>query len=247
MNNLGRILIADDEETFLLSTAALLHERGYECDTVSDAVSAADKLRAGSYDLLISDIKMPGNADMQLIKMVPQIAPGMPVIMVTGYPSLESATQSIELPVVAYLVKPVDFEQLLAETKISVEHSRTYRMVNGRHNELHDWRLELGNIRQRISQTWGDTTLPGIDAYTTQAFRMIVGHLGDLKSLIEMLAEGSVEKQAAANVTSPRQKELLEAVFETLGVLEKVKNSVQVEELEVLRLKLKRVVKGQNS
>ena len=109
----NRILIADDEESVLLSTADLLRIEGYECACAADAKTAVHMLRKKKYDLLIADIKMQGNSDLQLIKKLPEIAHRMPVILVTGYPSLSSAVQSIELPVVGYLIKPYEFSELL--------------------------------------------------------------------------------------------------------------------------------------
>lgn len=242
--NVGRILMADDELSFLKSTTALLRRQGYECDGVGDAPSAIEKLRAAQYDLLIADIKMPGNMDMDLIKQVPRLAPGMPVIMVTGYPSLESATQSIELPVVAYLVKPLDFDELLRQARIAIECAQTYRAMAGTPSHLQDWRLELNNIRQMLSQTSGDQPLSGIDAFVTQTFRMIVTHLAELKNLVEFLAQRHLEKDSGSSGGSPKQIEWLDAIFETIAVLEKNKNVSKSEDLDVLRLKLKRLVKG---
>ena len=109
----GRILIADDEESVLLSTADLLRIEGYECACASGAKTAFDMLRKKEYDLLIADIKMQGNSDLELIKKLPEIVHRMPVILVTGYPSLSSAVQSTNLPVVAYLIKPFEFSELL--------------------------------------------------------------------------------------------------------------------------------------
>jgi len=113
----GRILIADDEESVLLSTADLLRIEGYECACASNAKTAFDMLRRKKFDLLIADIKMQGNSDLQLIKKLTEIAHKMPVILVTGYPSLSSAVQSINLPVVGYLIKPFEFSELLTVTQ----------------------------------------------------------------------------------------------------------------------------------
>jgi DNA-binding response OmpR family regulator len=245
VENIGKILMADDEESFLKSTAVLLRRQGYECDCVSDAPGALAKLQEARYDLLIADIKMPGNNDLELIKTLPRIAPGLPVIMVTGYPSLESAAQSIELPVVAYMVKPVDFDQLLAQTQIAVEYSRTYRVVTGVPDHVQDWRVELGNVRRMISQTSGETFLPGIDAFVTQTFRLIVSHLADLKTIIENLALRNLEQQSTHTNASPWHLQVVDALFETLAVLEKEKKNSNTAELEALRLKLKKVVKGE--
>lgn len=107
----GKILIADDEETFLHSTADLLRREGYDCDIVPDGNRAAEMLGKGEYDLLIADIKMPGNGNLELVREMPRLAEGLPVILVTGYPSLKTAMESFQLPVAAYLPKPVEWRR----------------------------------------------------------------------------------------------------------------------------------------
>ncbi len=240
----GKILMADDEVSFLKSTTALLRHAGYECDGVGDAPSAMERLRAAHYDLLIADIKMPGNVDLDLIKQVPRLAPGMPVIMVTGYPSLESATQSIELPVVAYMVKPVDFEELLRQARTAIECAQIYRTPAQRSSEeMQDWRIELNNLRHLLNRTSDELPYSGIDAFVTQTFRIIVTHLAELKNLVETLAQRHLEKDAGAALGTPKQMAWLDAIFETIAVLEKNKTAYKSEDIDVLRLKLKRLVK----
>ena len=117
----GKILIADDDETILQSTADLLRREGYECDCVSDAKSVIEILRSARYDLLISDINMPGNSGLELIKNLPKNAEGMPVILVTGGPLINTEIQSLQPPVVACMRKPIDFDKLLAQVRISIE------------------------------------------------------------------------------------------------------------------------------
>ncbi len=113
----GRILIADDEETFRESTADLLRREGYYCDCVSDAGVAMRMLCNASYDLLIADIKILGKSSLELVDELPQIAGDMPIILVTGYPSLYSAVRSARLNVVRCLAKPLDFESLLSHVR----------------------------------------------------------------------------------------------------------------------------------
>ncbi|MCI0692942.1 response regulator [candidate division KSB1 bacterium] len=59
------------------------------------------------YDLLIADIKMPGNDELEFIEEPPAIAEGLPVILVTGYPSLNTAIKSTRLHVAGYMMKPL--------------------------------------------------------------------------------------------------------------------------------------------
>src|SRR5689334_4884686 len=99
----GHILIADDEQTFLDSTADLLRREGYQVQCAPDAPSAVALLRQNSFDLLIADINMPGNPDLELISEVRRSATGLPVILVTGYPSTKTAIHAVQLAVVSYL------------------------------------------------------------------------------------------------------------------------------------------------
>jgi len=116
---LGRILLADDEETFLYSTCELLRRSGYRCDCAPNAATAAAMLREQKYDLLIADIKMPGNAELELIRDLPKLANGLPVILITGYPPIYG-TAAMHFPVMAYLIKPFDFSELLGVVNKSV-------------------------------------------------------------------------------------------------------------------------------
>ncbi len=117
----GHILIADDDETFLQSTADLLRREEYVCDCASDARAVIEILRLARYDLLITDINMPGNTGLELIKNLPKNAEGMPVILVTGNHLINTEIQSLQPPVVACMHKPLDFDKLLAQVRISME------------------------------------------------------------------------------------------------------------------------------
>ncbi|MFQ5687694.1 MAG: response regulator [Candidatus Scalindua sp.] len=121
MSDIGRILVADDEDTFLQATADLLRGMGYECNCANDAKAVTEMLRSTEYDLLITDINMPGNKDLKLIKDLQNYAKEIPVILMTGEPSLLPSIQSVQPPVVICLIKPFDFNDLLEHVKISIE------------------------------------------------------------------------------------------------------------------------------
>ena len=125
----GRILLADDEETFLSSTADLLRKEGFECDTVQDGASALARASENNYDLLVTDLEMPGNADLSLIRQITAARGGLPVMVITGVPSLRSAMACVELPVAAYLVKPVVFSDLLPRIQTAVNRFRSYQAM----------------------------------------------------------------------------------------------------------------------
>lgn len=137
MTRLGRIIIADDEETFLESTADLLREEGYECDCAMTGQNAIEWLHKKQYDLLIADIKMPGNGEMELIKELPKITEGLMAILVTGYPSLETAILATRLSVAGYLTKPVNFDNLLELVHQSVARAQAFRRFNNEAGAQH--------------------------------------------------------------------------------------------------------------
>ena len=110
----ARILIADDEPLFLKTTGDLLQQSGYECRCVADAPQALAALDDQAFDLLIADLKMPGNLKLELLEQGRSRFPHVPLIVVTGAPSLPSAIESVRLGIADYLLKPVKFDDLLA-------------------------------------------------------------------------------------------------------------------------------------
>src|SRR3989475_122006 len=108
MSDVARILIADDEETFLQSMGALLRREGYACDCVRDAREAAAALEQAAYDLLITDIYMPGNAELEFLSELQSRGSIIPVIVVTGYPSVATAVEALRLSVEDYAGQTMD-------------------------------------------------------------------------------------------------------------------------------------------
>jgi len=119
-DNGNKILIADDDETFLLATTDLLRKEGYECYYAPDAKTVIETLKAVKFDLLISDINMPGNSNLELIIKLKEIAERLPIILITGSIHSDEQIQSLKPPVTACLNKPLDFEELLTHVRSSL-------------------------------------------------------------------------------------------------------------------------------
>src|SRR5262245_20450522 len=177
----ARILIADDEETFLHSTADLLRKEGFECDCVSTADEAVTSLTRQQYDLLIADIRMPGNPNLEMVRGLAAGAGNLPVILVTGYPSLQSALDAVRLPVIAYLVKPFEFEELRSEVERAVGWSRLSRAVGSARSRLDHWKNELGALEGLLGSDSKDTRGRSLDVFLGITLRNIVGSLSDLE------------------------------------------------------------------
>jgi two-component system response regulator HydG len=118
----ARILIADDEPLYVRTTAALLKKAGYDCVTAADGASAMKALAAEKVDLVLSDLNMPGNFKLELLREGRKQWPEVPVIVITGAPSLPTAIESVRLGIADYLLKPVKYEDLISAIRKALGH-----------------------------------------------------------------------------------------------------------------------------
>ncbi|QDV57523.1 sigma-54-dependent transcriptional regulator [Rosistilla oblonga] len=121
----ARILIADDEPLYLRTTGELLRKAGYTCVCVSDAGAALQALHEAPFDLILSDLNMPGNLKLELLHEGRGNWPQIPMIVITGVPSVPSAIESVRLGIADYLLKPVKFEDLLGSVRRALAQSST--------------------------------------------------------------------------------------------------------------------------
>jgi DNA-binding response OmpR family regulator len=234
MTHLGRILLADDEKTFLHATADLLRGEGYECVTVRDGDGALSAALAEPFDLLITDLEMPGNADLQLVRQVAEQGGGLPVIILTGFPSVRSAVACIDLPVVAYLTKPVSFAQLLERVQRAVQRFRSFQAMRRTEDRLRSWREEF----QHITQATPSSGAMPVDLFLTLTLRNVLGSLTDLEQLGRALSNQTVSEHPCQLMNCPRGAQFQQAVSETIDVLEETKGAFKSKALGELRHKL---------
>ena len=234
----ARVLIADDEETFLFSTADLLRKEGYLCDCAQNAHTATKMLQKGEYDLVISDIKMPGNSDLNFVEKLSQIVDNVSVILVTGYPSTDTAIKSIQLPVSAYLVKPFDFNQLLMEVDKAVRSARNNRIVNSAQERLRDLQNEIAHIGLAMGQRQDREASVSFKSFLDISFQNIYGSLLDIRKLYENLNVENAAKDVCHLFNCPRNDIMMDAISDVINVLEKTKKSFKSKDLAELRKKL---------
>lgn len=109
-----RILVVDDEESIRELLSKTLALADYEVDLSHDGRTALDRLRLIQYDLLITDLKMPGVDGLTVIREARRLKADLPVIIITGYSSEASAIEAINLGVQGYLTKPFRVPRVLA-------------------------------------------------------------------------------------------------------------------------------------
>ena len=109
-----RVLVVDDEASIrdvLTSTLALAD---YDVEAAPDGRAAVARLRAATYDLLVTDLRMPGMDGLALIREARRLSPTLPVIIITAYSTEASAIDAINLGVQGYLTKPFRIAKILS-------------------------------------------------------------------------------------------------------------------------------------
>jgi DNA-binding NtrC family response regulator len=116
-----RILIVDDEVEITEILADLLSE-DYECLRAASAEEALARLNESVFQLVISDITMPGMSGLDMIPHVKALSPDTVVVMISGMQTVESAIGALRLGAFDYLMKPFDLRQVEAVVKRALEH-----------------------------------------------------------------------------------------------------------------------------
>ncbi|MDH4158366.1 MAG: response regulator [candidate division Zixibacteria bacterium] len=116
-----KIVIIDDEKRMCDSLAALLGDEGYQVESFQTSLQAVEAIRHAKVDLVLTDIKMPAMDGFEILKTVKEIDEEIPVILMTGYASLDSAVEAVSLGAYDYLMKPVEYTDLSLVVRRALE------------------------------------------------------------------------------------------------------------------------------
>lgn len=114
------ILVVDDELSMREFLKILLEKEGYEVSTAADAASAIDQIESAGFDLVISDIKMPGMGGLTLLEKIKDIDNSLPVIMITAYASPENAVVAMKSGAFDYITKPFKVDEIIKIIKSAI-------------------------------------------------------------------------------------------------------------------------------
>lgn len=108
----SKILVVDDEEVVRDLLLKRLERRSYHVETAEDGNIALEKIRVSFFNLIMTDLKMPKVDGMEVLKKIKEINPYIEVIIITGYPTIESAVGAIKIGAFDFICKPFDLEGL---------------------------------------------------------------------------------------------------------------------------------------
>jgi len=154
-----KILVVDDEEIIRDSLCYILEKEGYDVDKAENGKIAYDKMIANHFDLVITDIEMPVMRGTELLEKIKTLNVQTSVIVITAFGSLETAITALRNGASDYILKPVEFDELLIKTK--------------RLFEVRDLLLENRVLREEIHRKYD--------------FENIVGKANSIKKVYEMI------------------------------------------------------------
>jgi DNA-binding NtrC family response regulator len=126
-----RVLVVDDDRVFRVSTAELLRHDGLEVDEAGDADEAAAALNVASYDALLLDVRMPGLGGVRLVEILRARGENVPILMISGYGTIEAAVEALHLGADHFLTKPIDPDVLSAQVAELLERRPTVEDQRG--------------------------------------------------------------------------------------------------------------------
>jgi len=153
------ILIVDDEQEIRDSLSEVLTDEGYLTYTAENGAVALEMMKDIHYDIIISDIKMPELDGVALLQKVKEQAPDTFVILVTSYGSTETAINAMRLGAIDYILKPIDFDELILRIKNVDLHKELLR--------------EVRFLRQEISAQYNYEHIIGESTAMKRMYRLI--------------------------------------------------------------------------
>ncbi|BDU73376.1 response regulator [Mesoterricola silvestris] len=244
METKGHLLIADDEEAYLRTIAQLLVLHGFTVDCASSATQAREMLEQKRYDVLVSDIQMPGLPILDLVRQIPALNGGLPVVLMTGHPSMDTALEAMGNAVLAYLVKPVQSQELVMHIQTGVRLRKVQALALESSNRLQTWADEMKAIEADIRSapaSMGVMPLGGLVG-------LVLGNLAsstlELKQLLDLALQANPGQGVCGIRECPRLGLYQEAIRSGMETLEHTKSAFKSKELGDLRKKFADLLKG---
>ncbi len=216
------ILVVDDEQIVLDSVKKLLRKDNYEVLTVLDALSAVEMIKENGVDIILTDLMMPEMDGLELMQAVRENYPNLPIIMITGYATINTALQAMQLGAFDYVAKPFSKAEIKGVVKRAAE--RVFAIdnaeISGKPDDLQDLSEKAAMAVSDIgSNTWLMSEEEGVVILGVEhPFLNIIGRIQTvhLAAPGEILRQGSVFAQffttdlRAHSLLSPLSGKVLE-------------------------------------
>jgi DNA-binding NtrC family response regulator len=178
----SRLLVLDDEQRMVDIIAMVLRREGYEVATCTDGELALEMLAQEPFDLLITDLRMPGPDGLEVLRRTRAASPGLPVILMTAHASVSTAIAAMKEGAVDYVEKPFDNDELKSLVRRSLDLTRLARENRYLRAELRH-RYAVGQI-VAASKSMQDVLALARRAAKSPSTVLVTGETGTGKELV---------------------------------------------------------------
>ncbi len=188
------ILVVDDDLFMRVFITDALKEGGYSnIRGAENGIQAIEIFRKEAYDLVISDLKMPGMSGMELLSQIKELNPSTPVIIITGYPTIDTAVSSMKEGAFDFLTKPFTIENLIFKVDVYLK-ERSILTKEDLNIEKTNWKLSekirklatIDSIYEQIEKTHGDN-----DDIFREIVMLVLNVTGGEKCLLVLFDEAN--------------------------------------------------------
>jgi len=180
---MNRILVVDDERSMRDFLSIMLKKEGYEVVTAENGGDALKTVQGEIFDLVISDVKMPGLDGIDVLKAVKEVSPETVVIMITAFATTETAVEAMKLGAYDYIIKPFKVDEL--------------KLIIKKALEKHSLRKENILLRREIESRVGFENFIGKSEPMQRIFGLIK-QVADTKSTVLITGESGTGKELVA-------------------------------------------------
>lgn len=186
-----KILVVDDEEIIRDSISYILESEGYEVDKAENGKIAYEKIKEKHFDLVITDIEMPAMKGTELLEKIKTLDPQTAVIIITAFGSLDTAITALRNGASDYILKPVEFDELLIKVK--------------RLFEIKDLLIENKVLREEINRKYDFDNIVGKSPAIKKVFDMIQA-VAETDSTVLISGNSGTGKELVARAIHYRSK-----------------------------------------
>ncbi|HNL07429.1 MAG TPA: response regulator, partial [Chitinophagales bacterium] len=120
---MAKILIIDDEVAIRRTLTDIFEYENYKVDTAADGLEGMAKMKSNHYDLVFCDIKMPKMDGMEVLEQIQKIKPDLPIIMISGHGTMETAVDAVKKGAFDFIAKPPNLNRLLITVRNALDKS----------------------------------------------------------------------------------------------------------------------------